>query len=115
MRLSRWEDWNGFLLRCPHCGGIHGRPWSPYGTLLASLFLNAFSFFFTMRWRRALPLFWGFVLLAVVAGTALDRGQLSETFKLVLLATFFLGPVAVNSVLLLEHEMALKTASVIRI
>jgi hypothetical protein len=114
LRVSRWEDWNGFLFRCPNCGEIYGKPWSPHWTLLASVLLNAFSFFLTMRWKRALPLFLGFALLGVIASVALNRGQLGETSKLVLLATFFLGPLTVNSVLLLRHEVALKTASVVR-
>jgi hypothetical protein len=115
LKVNRWEDWNGFLFRCPHCGGIHGKPWIAYWILLASVLLNAFSFFLTLRWKQALPLFLGFVVFAVVASLALDRGQISETFKLALLVTFFLGPLAVNSVLLLKHEIALKTASAIRI
>jgi hypothetical protein len=47
--ISRWEDWNGFLFRCPHCEGIHGKPWHAYVILLASVLLNALSFFFTLR------------------------------------------------------------------
>jgi len=114
LKISRWEDWNGFLFRCPHCEGIHGKPWRAYVILLASVLLNALSFFFTLRWRWALPLFFGFTVLAGFVGLALDRGQLSETLKLALLTTVFLGPLAINSVLLLQHEMALKAASVIR-
>jgi hypothetical protein len=113
LRIRRWDDWNGFLFRCPHCEGIHGRPWRAYMILLASVLLNGISFFFTLRWRWALPLFLGFTVLAGFVGFALDRGQLSETLKLALLSAVFLGPLAINSVLLLQHEMALKTASVI--
>jgi hypothetical protein len=61
LRISRWEDWNGFLFRCPHCKGMHGKPWRAYAILLASVLLNALSFFFTLRWRWALPLFSAFV------------------------------------------------------
>jgi hypothetical protein len=114
LKISRWDDWNGFLLRCPYCGGIHGKPWSAYWLLLASVLLNAFSLFFIMRWRRALPLFLGFALFDIVAGVALDHVELSETLKLVLLATSFLLPSIVNSILLLKHEMALKTPSITR-
>lgn len=113
LKIRRWDDWNCFLFRCPHCKGIHGKPWST-SILLLSVLLNAFSFFLTLRWRRALPLFLGFILLHGFVGFALKHGQLSEMLELVLLATVLLGPLAINSVLLVQHEMALKTASVIR-
>jgi len=114
LKISHWEDWNGFLFRCPHCEQIHGKPWNAPVTLLASVLLNAFSFFCTLRWRQALPLFMGFLLLSGIGSFVLDRGQLSETLKLVLLGMAFLGPLAINSVLLLQHEIALKKASAIR-
>jgi len=59
-------------------------------------------------------LFLGFALFDIVAGVALDHVELSETLKLVLLATSFLLPSIVNSILLLKHEMALKTPSITR-
>ena len=111
LRIGRWADWNGFLFQCPFCGGTHGKPWSARGHILGSLFFNAFSFFFTMRWRQALPFFLGFVLLIAGISAALNQGRLSQTVELVLAGTGFLGPVAINSVLLLRHEMALKTAT----
>jgi hypothetical protein len=111
LRISRWDDWNGFLFRCPCCGGTHGKPWNASITLLASIFLNGLSFFLTMRWKRALPLFLGFALLCASVSFVLDRGSLPETPKLVLLGIFLLGPLAINSTLLLQHEMALKAAS----
>lgn len=114
LKISRWEDWNGFLFRCPHCEGIHGKPWRAYVILLASVLLNALSFFLTMRWRWALPLFVGFTVLAGLVGFALDHDQLYEVLKLVLLTTVLLGPLAINSVLLVRHEMVLKAASVIQ-
>jgi hypothetical protein len=52
--------------------------------------------------------------LAGVVGFALDRGQLSEMSKLILEITVLLGPLAVNSVLLLKHEMTLNAASAIK-
>jgi hypothetical protein len=114
LKISRWEDWNGFLFRCPHCEGIHGKPWRPAAILFGSFLLNAFSFFLTSRWRRALPLFLGFILLDAFLTFALDHAQLPQMVELVLTATCLLGPLAINSVLLLRHEMALNTASVIR-
>lgn len=114
LKIRRWDDWNGFLFRCPHCEGIHGKPWRAYVILLGSVLLNALSFFFTLRWKWAFPLFLGFILLHGFVWFELDQGQLSEMLKLVLLTSLFLGPLAINSFLLLQHEMALKTASVIR-
>ena len=45
----------------------------------------------------------------------LDRGQLSETLELLLLGLALLGPLAINSVLLLQHEMNLKTAIAMKV
>jgi hypothetical protein len=87
---------------------VHGKPWSAH-TLLVSLLLNALSFFFMMRWRRALPLFLGFVFLSVGVGFALNRDYIPEGIKLVVLGAVFVGPFAINSVVLLRHEVALKT------
>jgi hypothetical protein len=111
LKIIRWDDWNGFLFHCPYCGGVHGKPWNASITLLASILLNGLSFFLTLRWKRALPLFLGFALLFAGVSLALDRGNLPETLKLVLLGTFISGPLAINSVLLLQHEMALMAAS----
>jgi len=114
LEISRWDDWNGFLFRCPYCKQVHGKSWRAYPTLLASILLNGISFFFTMRWRHALPWFMAFVLLFVSVSVVLDRGQLPETLSLALLGVALMGPLAVNSVLLLRHEMALKAASAFR-
>lgn len=115
LRIGRWEDWNGFLFQCPHCEPTHGKPRSAFAIILASVLLNALNFFFTMRSKHALPVFLGFVLLFTGPSVALDWGQLSETFKLLLLGTALLGPLVINSVLLLQHEMTLKSASAIKV
>lgn len=114
LSISRWDDWNGFLFRCSACKQLHGKPWSAYRTLIASVFLNAFSFFLTMRWKRALACFVGFALLFVGLSFALERGLLSGLPELALLGVVLLGPFAINSVLLLQHETALKAASVMK-
>jgi hypothetical protein len=54
------------------------------------------------------------MLLSVGLGVALDRVQLSETVKPLLLGAGFLGPLAINAVLLLRHEMTLKAASTLK-
>jgi hypothetical protein len=114
LKISRWDDWNGFLYRCPHCNGIYGKPWRPFAILLLSLVLNALSFFLTLRWKAALPLLLAFALLASVVRPALNRGQLSPTLEDLIMGMFLLGPLIINSVLVLRHEMALKTATVLR-
>jgi hypothetical protein len=113
LNISRWDDWNGFLLKCPHCGQLHGKSWNAYRTVLASVFLNALSFFLTMRRKRALLLFVAFALLLAGLSVALERGRLSGFSELVVLSVAFFGPFAINSVLLLRHETALKTASAV--
>lgn len=115
LRIGRWDDWNGFLFRCPHCKRIHGKPWNASAIVLASVLLNALSFLFTIRFKHALSLVLGFVLLFAALSVALDRVQLSETVKLLLLGAALLGPLAINSVLLLRHEMALKVASALKV
>jgi len=112
--ISRWDDWNGFLFYCPACKQQHGKPWSTYRTVLASIFLNAFSFLFTMRWKRALAFFVGFALLFAGLSIAMNRGLLYGVPELILLGIVFLGPFAINSALLLQHETALKTASAVK-
>jgi hypothetical protein len=108
--ISRWEDWNGFLLKCPNCGQLHGKSWNAYRTVLASVFLNALSFFLTMRRKQALLCFVVFAILLAGLSVALERGRLSGASELVLLGVSFLGPFAINSMLLLRHETALKSA-----
>ena len=111
LRIGHWEDWNGFLFQCPHCGRTHGRHWNAFAIMLGSILLNALSFLFTMRWKLALPLLLGFVLLHAGLGIALNRNQLSETLELLLSGTAFLAPLAINAVLLLRHEVSLDSAT----
>jgi hypothetical protein len=113
LKINRWEDWNGFLFKCPHCGQLHGKSWNAYRTVLASLFLNAFSFFLTMRPKGAFLFFVAFALLLAGLSVALERGLLSGASELVLLGVALLGPFAINTVLLLRHETALKSASAV--
>jgi hypothetical protein len=51
-------------------------------------------------------LFLLFALFGTIAFAVLDRGQVSQTVELVMLSIFFAGPLAVNSVLLIKHQLA---------
>ncbi len=111
LKLSRWDDANGFLVQCPYCGGIHGKRWRVYSILLASLLLNGISFFTTMRWKRALPL-----CLVFIGGFFADdqftrHWPVPQTAELAIAAALLLGPLAINAVLVLRHEMVMDTAS----
>jgi hypothetical protein len=107
IKVSRWDDLNGFLIRCPHCSGVHGRSWRVYYYALASLLLNALSFFVTMRWKRALPLALAFGLGFLVADQIEKHLAVSQGVLLIVYGLLLLGPLIVNTVLILRHEMAL--------
>lgn len=103
--LSKWDDWNGFLVECPHCGRMLGKFWKIGNVLIASLFFNAFSFLFTMRPTYALPWLAGFAAAAVAGNFYLE--SLPDTLQIVLAVAFILGPVLVNAVVLVNHERGL--------
>lgn len=109
--LSLWEYANGFLVLCPHCRGYHGKEWGFQRTLLAGLILNAVSFFFVLRPRWAVlalaaHALLGWLLLAPVAQDELP----STTYTAVAFGVVLLGPVLVNGVLLVRHQMKLDAA-----
>lgn len=107
--LSKWDDWNGFLVECPHCGGMHGKPWKIGRVLLASFVFNAFSFLFTMRPAYALPCLAGFAAAAVAGNFYLE--SLPDTLQIVLAIAFLLGPMLVNAVVLVSHERGLDNSA----
>lgn len=105
--VTVWDDWNGFLVVCPHCGGCHGRRWGLERTLLAGLVLNALSFFLTFRPRPATWLFAGYVA-AVAAGLVLAiRFEDHDGPLLAAVAVLVLGPLLVNVVALIRHQIDL--------
>src|SRR5205823_12307997 len=57
MAVGGWDKLNGFLIECPSCHGYHGRAWNARVVGFMSLFLNAISFFFTMRPGRCASVF----------------------------------------------------------
>src|SRR5215212_9563658 len=76
LALKKWDSWNGFLVQCPNCGGLHGKRWNIRYVLLASFVFNAISFFFTMRPAKAAIAFSVFVVLAIAGNYLLDNEQI---------------------------------------
>lgn len=103
--LSRWDSWNGFLVQCPHCGGLHGKRWKIRQVLFASFLFSALSFLFTMRPPRALLLVMGFIILAVLANyLVFDSEAISDLLEVGVAAGLILGPMIVNGIVLMVHE-----------
>jgi len=110
--VPRWDAWNGFILQCPHCRGLHGKPWRVKSTLLAGLLFNALSFFFTMRPRTAAPLLCITALFAIGCNYASDHVALPLALDIVWSSIVGLGPMIINGVILLKHNSLLdKSAS----
>lgn len=109
LSLSAWDHFNGFLVPCPSCKRWHGKMWYTKTVMLAALFLNALSFFFVMRPRRALLSLIPFLALVGIAATGVvDRGP--EWLMLTWVVFFLFGPMAVNAVLLIRHRARLGEA-----
>lgn len=107
--LKRWDDWNGFLVECAHCGGLHGKRWNIRQVMLASFFFNAVSFLFTMRPAVAVPWLSAFAAAAVAGNFFLD--SLPDTLQVAAVSAFGLGPMLVNAVVLICHERSLDKSS----
>jgi uncharacterized paraquat-inducible protein A len=107
--LSKWDDWNGFLVECTHCGGMHGKHWGIRNILLASFVFNAVSFLFTMRPAAAVPWLSVFVAAAVAGYFFLDR--LPDMVQVAAASAFILGPMLVNAVVLVKHESSLDNSA----
>lgn len=105
--FSKWDAWNGFLSKCPYCGRINGGEWSPKAILWGSFFFNALSFFFTMRWHKALLVISIYVLVGVLGNSLLDRGFLPQPVETVLAILFIFLPLLINGVLIYFHARAL--------
>jgi hypothetical protein len=113
--VNAWDDWNGFLVECPICGKLHGKSWKPYPTLLSSIFFHGFSFFFTSRWQRAAVFGGIFALAAFVLLYLGDRTNRADDLFFILWCCWTLGPLAINSFLLIQHERDLKSSDIYRI
>jgi len=103
--VGKWDRMNGFLVECPSCHGYHGRRWSARAVGAVSLFLNGFSFFFTMRPGRAFValIVWAAALDFLLPRTeyAADWIQASAFIAAVLV------PVVINMALLVRHQIDL--------
>ena len=100
--LKKWDSWNGFLVECPHCHGLHGKRWNIKRVLLASFLFNALSFLFTMRPRNAVLSLLGFIVVAVIGNYFLDR--FPDLFQIALVIVFGFSPMLINAVILIKHE-----------
>lgn len=102
--LKRWDSWNGFLVRCPHCGGLHGKHWKIRALAFASLLFSAFSFLMTMRLRNAIISISVFVVFAIIGNYLLTSGTIPDMFAMLGVIGFFLGPLVINGVVYVKHE-----------
>jgi hypothetical protein len=103
--VSTWDKYNGFLVECPSCHGFHGRRWNIRGLVFASFLLNALSFFFTMRPGKALA-----VIAVWVAAFWLIMPRTEgwpEWAEALAFGALMLGPVIINAVLLVRHQIDL--------
>lgn len=103
LALSKWDSWNGFLVQCPNCGGLHGKRWNSRRVLLASFVFNAFSFLFTMRPAKAVIALMAFIVFAVAANF-IDSEKIPDLLEIVGGSIFLLGPMLINAIVLVKHE-----------
>lgn len=108
--LSRWDRWNGFFVTCPQCGRTLGQPWDLSSIVLASMILNAFSFFFTLRPRDATCAVLAHAVFTFGGGWVVTRlddlGAVFLAYMLILL----LLPLVLNLFLFMNHEAVLQQA-----
>lgn len=104
IRLSKWDNWNGFLVRCPFCERLHGKHMRPKIVLWASLFINALSFFFVVRPKKAGILAAVFLLVGLSGYTILGKEYISPNAEVVLVVVFLFLPVILNGIFILIHE-----------
>jgi hypothetical protein len=115
LALRKWDSWNGFLVQCPHCGGLHSKHWGIRRILFASFLFNAFSFLFTMRPMNSVYAM-AAVIVFVVAGQFLfDNERIPDIFEVALAAIFILGPMVINAISLIKHERDLDNSADLRL
>ena len=109
MAVGRWEKLNGFLVECPSCHSYHGRAWNTRVVGFMSVFLNAISFFFTMRPGRALfaMLLWIAAIYFIMPATEYSADWIQVTVWIF----FLLGPLIINMALLVRHQIDLDRPS----
>jgi len=102
--LTKWDRWNRFLVICPHCRRVHGREWNRKAILWASLFVNAFSFFFTMRPKKALVFFLSAIAINILAYFAISYEWVAFPLDVLLAIFLIFAPVMINGVLIVAHK-----------
>ena len=107
--MTRWDDWNGFLVECPHCGGMHGKHWHIKRVMMASFVFNAVSFLFTMRPLYGVTWLAAFAAASVAGNFFLEA--LPDVVQIALAGAFLLGPMVVNGVVLVVHERGIDNSS----
>lgn len=110
LAVSRWDDWNDFLVACPYCRKAHGKKWNRTAILWATFFIHAFSFFFTMRPRKALVLVLAFAFIAIPGYYVLDYEVLPQPIEFVAVLLFVFAPLAINGGLIAVHHRLLGTS-----
>jgi hypothetical protein len=107
--IPRWDRWNGFLVRCTYCQGLYGKPWRTKRVVMAGLLFNLFSFFFTMRPRRAILTMLGFAAWFAGGVYLLDRYHIvNGPIFMTWLVGFLLGPMILDAILLIRHQIDLE-------
>jgi hypothetical protein len=107
--IPKWDRWNGFLLRCPYCQGLHGKPWNIKRIAMAGMFFNLFSFLFTMRPTRAILTMLGFAAWYFGGVYLLDRNQIvNGPIFMTWVVGFLLGPMILDSILFVRHQIDLE-------
>ena len=103
--VSKWDKMNGFLVECPSCHGYHGRRWSARTVGFASVFLNGFSLFFTMRPSRAIValIIWAALIYFLLPKTEYAPDWIQATAFIIV----FLAPLIINMALLVRHQIDL--------
>jgi hypothetical protein len=105
--VSRWDDWNGFLIRCPHCGRYHGKNWNLKAILWGSFFFHAFSFFFTMRPLSASICVVVLLLIGLGGNQVIDRDWFPQWLEFVAVVGFLFTPLLINAGMIINHETSL--------
>lgn len=105
--VSQWDEWNGFLLRCPHCRLAHGKNWKVKSILWASFFVSAFSFFFTVRPRKALLLVSIYLGIGFAGNMIIDREIFPQWLEFIAVVFFLFTPLLMNGALIVVHESRL--------
>lgn len=102
--VSRWDDWNGFFVECPLCGRVLGKSWKLGIILWASLLLNVFSFFFTMRPRAAAGAALMHAAFIVVGGYVVARFEQIDALMVAYIMILLFVPLVWNLFLYMNHE-----------